>query len=291
MARKHAEEEHENHERWLVSYADFITLLFAFFVVMYALSSLNEGKYRILSTSLVNAFRSGSTITLNATPPKGSANTMVEVPQTKPIARAVQSQTVQQEQARLNNLSSDMRRMLEPLVQGGQVSIRQTDRGIVVDIRESALFQTGQSVLSKGSVKMLTQLSTLLNTVDNSVSVEGFTDDIPIKTALYPSNWELSAARASSVVRLFQEEGVKSERLVAIGRAANMPVAENTSADGRAKNRRVSITILANTASPVGGQPLSVEQMQTLGHLQEGTDASVSTAAPPLPEETISSGG
>ncbi|TDR82063.1 flagellar motor protein MotD [Paludibacterium purpuratum] len=263
MARK-LPDDHDNHERWLVSYADFITLLFAFFVVMYAISSLNEGKYRVLSTSLVNAFRSGTNISMSNTPPSGSANTLIQVPETKPIAKAVQSNALLREQAKLGSLAADMRRVLEPLVKGGQVKISQTTKGIEIEIKDSALFQTGQAQPSTSSIQVMTQLAALLTRVDNSVSVEGFTDNVPIKTANFPSNWELSAARAGSVVRLFQENGVMPQRLVAVGRAENMPVADNGSSDGRARNRRVSITVLTNDVSSTPGQSLPVEQMKAL---------------------------
>jgi chemotaxis protein MotB len=262
MARK-LPDDHDNPERWLVSYADFITLLFAFFVVMYAISSLNEGKYRVLSTSLINAFRSGTNISLNNQPPSGSANTMVEVPETKPIAKAIKSNSALHEQAKLGSLAADLRSVLEPLVKGGQVKISQTPKGIEIEIKDSALFATGQAQPSTASEPMLTQMAALLGKVDNSISVEGFTDNVPIKTSNFPSNWELSAARAGSVVRLFQENGIEPNRLVAVGRAENMPVADNTSAEGRARNRRVSITVLANdVATP--GQSLPIEQMKAL---------------------------
>ncbi|MBV8049204.1 MAG: flagellar motor protein MotD [Paludibacterium sp.] len=270
-------DDHDNHDRWLVSYADFITLLFAFFVVMYAISSLNEGKYRVLSTSLVNAFRSGTNISLS-TNPSGSANTLIQVPETKPIAKSVQSEAAVREQAKLGKLAADMRRILEPLVKGGQVKISQNPKGIEIEIKDSALFQTGQAQPSDNSVQVLTQVATLLTRVDNSVSVEGFTDNVPIKTANFPSNWELSAARAGSVVRLFQENGVAPDRLVAVGRAENMPVASNDASDGRARNRRVSITVLTNDVSSASGQSVPVEQMRALKDFAASAPLS---AAPP----------
>lgn len=267
-------EDHDNAERWLVSYADFITLLFAFFVVMYAISSLNEGKYRVLSTSLINAFRSGTNISMSNQPPSGGANSLVQVPETKPIAKAVKSNSALHEQAKLGSLAADLRSVLEPLVKGGQVKISQTQKGIEIEIKDSALFATGQAQPSASSVQMLTQMAGLLNKVDNSVSVEGFTDDVPIKTSVFPSNWELSAARAGSVVRLFQENGMAPDRLVAVGRAENMPVADNGTTEGRARNRRVSITVLANDVL-APGQSLQVEQMKAM---QDGAPAPAQAA-------------
>ena len=132
------------------------------------------------------------------------------------------------------------------------------------------------SRVDASSQAMLTQLAAVLDQVDNSVSVEGFTDDVPIKTPVFPSNWELSAARAGSVVRLFQENGIAAERLVAVGRAANKPVTDNKSAEGRARNRRVSITVLTNEVTD-GGRSLPVEQLKALQQLEASAPSSATT--------------
>lgn len=262
MARKRPEPEHENLERWLVSYADFITLLFAFFVVMYALSSINEGKYRVVSKAVLEAFRNGSPISLSPNPPTGSANSMIEVPQDKPIAKAVvtHSPIADQKQTKLGNLAADLTRVLQSLVKSGQVNISQTPKGIVIEILDSALFAVGQAQLNAQVLPILQQTASVLSAVPNPISVEGFTDNVPIHNPIFPSNWELSAARAGSVVRLFQEGGVPPARLVAIGRAENMPVASNDTAEGRAKNRRVSITVFNDTTD--GNDHTSVESVR-----------------------------
>ncbi|QIY77864.1 flagellar motor protein MotD [Chromobacterium violaceum] len=245
--RRKQEEEHENHERWLVSYADFITLLFAFFVVMYAISSLNEGKYRVMSSAIMDAFRSGTTITVQTTPPTGGANTMIEIPQTKPIAKSTARNRKAEETAKLGQLTQNLAKALSPLVQSGEVTITQSNQGINIDIRDSALFAVGQAVPNQQSMPLMSNMAKLLAGVDNAIKVEGFTDDAPIRTPVFPSNWELSAARAGGVVRLFQESGVDPQRLVAVGHGANQPVADNATADGRARNRRVTISVQANT--------------------------------------------
>ncbi|MDF0605357.1 flagellar motor protein MotD [Neisseriaceae bacterium TC5R-5] len=243
--RKRQAEEHENHERWLVSYADFITLLFAFFVVMYAISSVNEGKYRVLSSSIVSAFQSGSTISINTTPPTGGADTMIEIPQTKPIAKNIKSEHRLNEQAKLGALTEDLAKVMEPLVKSGQVTITHSAKGITIDIRDTALFPTGQAQPNDQSRLLMANVAKQLVKVDNPIRVEGFTDNIPIRTPVFPSNWELSASRAGSVVRLFQENGINPERLVAVGRGTNLPVASNDTPEGRANNRRVAITVIA----------------------------------------------
>ncbi|CUA82181.1 MULTISPECIES: flagellar motor protein MotD [Gulbenkiania] len=274
MARRKQEEEHENHERWLVSYADFITLLFAFFVVMYAISSVNEGKYRVLSSAILDAFRTGSTMNLQTVPPSGGANTMVEVPHAKPIARSVKSEMQVRENQKLGALASDLQKLMDPLVKGGQVKITQSDKGVVIEIRDTALFPVGQAIPAPQSQRVLAQMAQILARVDNSVSVEGFTDNIPISNPVFPSNWELSAARAGSVVRLFVENGIDPSRLVAVGRASNQPVAANDSAEGRARNRRVSITVSSKTHEEA--QALPIEALQEAQH-----PASASAAGTP----------
>lgn len=251
--RRRHEEEHENHERWLVSYADFITLLFAFFVVMYAISQINEGKYRVLSSSIIEAFRSGN-LAIQATPPSGGANTMIEIPDNKPIARAVKNPAQIQTNQKLRDAGEEIARALGPMIESGQVKVRIDEGGIYIEIKDTALFPVGQAAPSAASVSRLGEVAHILSGLDNAIRVEGFTDNMPIRNAFFPSNWELSAARAGSIVRLFQENGVAPERLVAVGRGENQPVADNDSDEGRAKNRRVAITVQADTnaAAPSG---------------------------------------
>ncbi len=261
----------------MVSYADFVTLLFAFFVVMYAISSINEGKYRVLSTAITNAFRTGGSVTVVAGPPAGSANTMIEIPQTRPIAKALKTDTHVVEQLKLNRLAQDLRRVLDPLVKGGQVKITQTTKGVAIEIKDSALFPVGQATPSPQTRELMTQMAHVLSTVDNSVSVEGFTDDVPISTPTFPSNWELSAARAGSVVRLFQENGIVPGRMVAVGRAENTPVADNATTEGRARNRRVAITVLTNDSGGSNAR-LPLEQLEALSQAAAAENAKASAA-------------
>lgn len=246
--RRKQEDEHENHERWLVSYADFITLLFAFFVVMYSLSSINEGKYRVLSDSLVQAFRSininesGQQIVL---PPVSVVSPAVPSPMSpsrspeEEAAEARRQQTAQ----RMRNMAEEIRRVLAPLTQGGQVSISEGAFGIAVEINASVLFAPGEATLGAAAVSALRAVADVLAGADFPITIEGHTDNAPISTFRFPSNWELSAVRASSVVRLFIESGVAAERLTAAGYADQRPVAANDGEAGRARNRRVTIMI------------------------------------------------
>lgn len=244
MARRKREEEHDNHERWLVSYADFITLLFAFFVVMYALSSINEGKYRVLSDSLTNAFRN---VPINvpslAMTPQAPLAPPVAVPVPKPPAADAQEKNRQKQREKMKNMAQSIMEALAPLVREGKVRLLETSRGVTIEIADSALFSVGQAVLNKESSLALRAVAEVIATSDFPVTIEGHTDNVPIKTAQFPSNWELSAVRATTVLRIFADAGVPPDRLTAIGYGDTRPVEPNDSIEGRARNRRVSIQI------------------------------------------------
>jgi chemotaxis protein MotB len=263
MARRKKHEEHENHERWLVSYADFITLLFAFFVVMYAISQVNEGKYRVLSDALVNAFQSQSRADVPVPSGTQSGRTTPGGPshlrQTLPLRRVdpVQEAKRKKQEAKMKDIAKDILKVLEPLVKEGQVRVTQSNRGVAVEINASVLFAAGQAVLEKQSVETLTAVARVLAQVDNQLQVEGYSDNTPINTPQYPSNWELSTARASSVVRLFIENGVAPDRLTSIGYGENRPVESNDTAEGRARNRRVTVLILSDTDENVKEIPIT----------------------------------
>lgn len=251
MARRKTEEEHENHERWMVSYADFLTLLFAFFVVMYAISSVNEGKYRVLSNSLVEAFRSanneqGITVVNPAVTTGKPVPAMVSQSPRK-VSPEVEARR-QQYRKQMRNMAEEVMRVLSPLVQGGQVRVTEGVNGISIEINASALFSPGEAVLGGDASRALRAVAEVISAGEFPIKVEGHTDNVPIGTALYPSNWELSASRASSVVRLFVDAGVKPYRLTAAGYADQRPVAENNTPEGKARNRRV--TILVETMAP-----------------------------------------
>ena len=259
MRRKKKPEEPEKHDRWLVSYADFITLLFAFFVVMYAISSLNEGKYRVLSDSLVTAFKRAPT---SATP---AHLDQAPQPSPRPITAAKKSGAevdpkLKKQTEDMRQVAQDLLKVLAPLVKDNQVKITQSLRGVTLEINASVLFAPGQAILQTESAKALAAVAHVLAVVPNRIQIEGHTDDAPISTVYYPSNWELSSARASSVVRLFDLNGVNAERMVAIGYADNRPVAPNTDNESRARNRRVTVLIISELQDklkeiPVAGVP------------------------------------
>lgn len=233
--RKHKHEEHENHERWLVSYADFITLLFAFFVVMYSVSSINIGRYRTVSESIKAALNpivsppsSPSAFSLNANKP---ALTAPNTPGSREVAMR-----------RLRNLVQ----VINGTPQMSLVRIVEKINGdIVITIPDQVLFNSGEAAVRPEALRFLEGLGAAILELDRHTRVEGHTDNVPIRTAQFPSNWELSAARAVMVVRVLSElYGVPADHLAAVGRADTRPVTANQDVEQRAKNRRVEVIIL-----------------------------------------------
>ncbi|MBY0578956.1 MAG: flagellar motor protein MotD [Burkholderiales bacterium] len=251
MARKKREEDRDNHERWMISYSDFITLLFAFFVVMYATSSVNEGKYRVFGDSLSNAF-----LNKPAEPPRTEKIPLV-VDKRPVVSESERKILEQQRRERMQSIAQDILSVMSPLVKVGKVKVMQSNVGVTVEINASLLFKSGQAVLEPESVKALQAVAEVLKNDTHDIQVKGYTDNTPIGTSYFPSNWELSSARASSVVRLFAQNGVDPARMVVEGYAENQPVDSNDTADGRSRNRRVTIMILAAAPEHVTDIPVS----------------------------------
>jgi chemotaxis protein MotB len=261
--RRKQHQAHGNQERWVVSYADFITLLFAFFVVMYSISSVNEGKYRVLSQTLTDAFqepkRSLDPIQIgDFTRSRGDLagleanNSLIDLelnkPQDEPPPPAPPSNAT--EQQRLSFLAATIEDMLEDYVERKLVEVSFTDNRVMVDMKDKMLFPSGSADLSGTAARVLRDVSRILASVPNQVQVEGNTDNIPISTEEFPSNWELSAARAASVVHLMSRMGVAPDRLSAIGYGEHRPVADNSNESGRQKNRRVTLVIRGLEGAP-----------------------------------------
>ncbi|MFC1748959.1 flagellar motor protein MotD [Pseudomonadota bacterium] len=303
MARKKKPEEHENHERWLVSYADFITLLFAFFVVMYALSSVNEGKYRVLSDAMIAAFRSapksfepiqvGDPIKaphdiMQDVRPAPSAIEAIRVPireQVQIKAHGALPEGIDQKK-NMDTIADKLEMALGKMIDRNLISVNKTDNWLEVEIKTSILYGSGSSLLQPGAIPVLTGIAGVLRDFPNAVRVEGFTDNIPIDTPTYPSNWELSAGRAASVVHLFSDEGVDPFRLSAIGYGEYRPKVSNSTPAGREVNRRVVVVILSESA----------DDLYDRSHVKEVEDKrpvkDIDLDAPlPVLEEEITSAG
>src|SRR5215510_8616478 len=290
MARRKKHEEHVNHEAWAIPYGDLITLLLAFFVVMYSMSSVNEGKYRILSDSLVAAFR-GAPKTLapinigqEATGKGGDAQlqgikptVLMKLRDPRPVPEAEEElermkmkprietgirlpMAVPQQPGGTGNevrgalirMAQEVEQALQSLIDQKLVVVRQEKLWIEVEIRTDILFASGESQISPTAVNVLQQIATILKPFPNPVRVEGHTDNRPITTKAFPSNWELSAARAASVVHLFTRAGMDPARLAVIGLGENRPAQSNATAEGRNANRRVLLVILGGNNRPEG---------------------------------------
>lgn len=265
MIRRKQEEDNENPDRWLVSYADFITLLFAFFVVMYSVSSVNQKKYRMVSTSISSAF-TPENAPLAKTPAKQlnpklskpgktkSEPDTAEPAQPLPLSNA-QIQALQEERKQMKSLGVNLAKSLSPLMSEGKVFVSQNNRGIRIDINDSVLFASGSADLAENAKPVLNEVAKLLINNNHSIQVEGYTDDTPIHNASFYSNWELSSLRASSVVRMLIDMQVADNRLSALGFGSTQPIDDNTTPEGRARNRHVSIMILydsLNTGNDIG---------------------------------------
>jgi len=302
MARRKHHEEHANHEAWAIPYADLMTLLLAFFVVMYAISSLNEGKYRIMADALTTAF-GGAPRTINPvqvgnqqvqgggwdSPSVIKAGTKVgpsaPAPSNDPtLLPAMASQMrmpvsmrnqeqLQRAERQLNGIADKLTATLAPLIERGMITVRRTELWIEVEINSDILFPTGSAALDVHARGTLSSLAGVLRDVPNSVRVEGHTDNVPIATATFPSNWELSAGRAASVVHLFADQGVQPSRLAMVGYGQFRPREDNASAEGRNRNRRVMVIILADTAQSI--DPIT----DRLSADAEAADATQATAA------------
>lgn len=237
---------HAGRDRWLVSYADFITLLFAFFVVMYALSSVNESKYRVLTQSINQAFGKEAPALADGTP-------LITPPNLQNLnhaARLRAEAAAKRRERRMREIASALQAALAPLDAKGPLRVSQTTKGIVVEIGASALFQPADAKLEAEAVQVLSAAAQVLTNTDNALRIEGHTDSVPIATPVYPSNWELSAARASAVAKLFVANGLEASRIGVTGYADNRPVDSNATIEGRARNRRVTLLVLADIEEP-----------------------------------------
>lgn len=262
--RRQKHEEHVNVERWLVSYADFLTLLFAFFVVMYAISSVNEGKYRVLSASLVSAFRSSARSLQPVQIGKLSRSTVknnnhVKLPAppiqapfagypvaSKNMRAHASAAAVGQDYQAIRLMAERIEQALSGLIAKKLVVIHRNPLWLEVQINTSVLFPSGSAEITPAAAKIIDRLGDILSPFPNRINVQGFTDNVPISTPEFPTNWELSAARAASVARRMITYGVDPARLAATGYGEYHPVADNSTAEGRSQNRRVSLVILAS---------------------------------------------
>src|SRR5690554_6451118 len=238
--RRYREEEHGNSERWMVSYADFITLLFAFFVVMYSISSVNEGKYKVLTESLTGVF---------AQNPK----TMDPIQLGEEVPRALLAPMDSQGSAAgggegtsqdpLETIAEAMQSAFGELINVGDLRVHANELWIEIELSSGLLFPSGDALPLNSAFDLIERIAGILAPYDNPIHVEGFTDNLPIRSRLYPTNWELSAARAATVVRMLSAGGIEAGRLAAVGYGEHRPIADNSTEAGRRANRRVVLLV------------------------------------------------
>lgn len=223
--RKNKQEEHVDSHRWVVSYADFITLLFAFFVVMYAISSVNVSKYKSLSEGMKSAFN------------KKDHNKAMESTDNK-----LDGPEERKTKGTFKDGLDDLNKSLSEL-ENGDFKINRHEGWIEMDIKSGSLFDNGTADLTPEALVKLMQLAAKIKKLPFPVIVEGYTDNIPIETPQFPSNWELSATRAATVARVLNSYGISTERILVTGYGEQYPISENITEQGRSLNRRVNIVI------------------------------------------------
>jgi len=250
MPRKRAPEP-ENHERWLVSYADFITLLFAFFVVMFASSQTDKARAKQVSEAVEKALNNGRSISV---PPavakvlggtvddKGQGNAMMKGPGgAQHAVKDAPPDSVIELLPSLERLNHE----LADEIAEGKLEIRMEPRGLVISLRDSAFFSSGTDVLDASNLPTMRKLAETIATLPNAIQLEGHTDAIPIHNSRFKSNWELSCARAIAVLEtLCGTFQLSRTRFSVVGRADTLPIDSNATPEGRARNRRVDVVIL-----------------------------------------------
>jgi chemotaxis protein MotB len=240
--RHNLDKESENTDRWLVSYADFITLLFAFFVVMYSVSAVNEGKFKVLSETLVDAFvqpeRSLQPIQIGEV---NRSETETSGDAVYPADYFGEPATPESQQA-FEELQDEFSTSLQQLIEDDVVKLRSNEHWFAIDIRDKGmLFPGGSDEIRAGGRELIKTIADGFRGKPNEIHIRGYTDSEPIRTRRFSSNWALSTARAVAVLELMQAEGIAPERMVPQGYGEYQPVAPNDTPEGRAMNRRIVI--------------------------------------------------
>jgi chemotaxis protein MotB len=258
MARK-KRESHENHERWLVSYADFITLLFAFFVVMFASSQTDKAKMQAVSDSVQKALKGESfnsmvtAILGGAIDTKGQGSAQMKGP--GGVKKEVRTVDVKRD-GQIAELLPSLQNLSKELgseIKAGKLQINMGIRGLVISFTQAALFPSGEDEIAKDFYPGIQKIADAIKQVPNPVRLEGHTDSVPIHNARFKSNWDLSAARSIALLELFVKSGMPPERISIAGYADTAPVDNNDTEAGRQRNRRVDMVVLNETG--VKGEP------------------------------------
>jgi chemotaxis protein MotB len=274
--KKHPEhEEHVNHERWMVSYADMLTLLLALFVVMFAISKVDQKKFATFAEGAAAAFCQANVALQGKQGSLDGSDGILdgtkatqEEPQTaaEALARELAAKkAAAAEQQQLAAVRDKIQRELAAKGLKNAVEFQLDERGLVVNIvTDKVLFDTGQADLRSEGAKMLNIIAPSVKSLPNKVTVEGHTDNVPM-TGKFTSNWELSTARATTVVRALIADGLPARRVSAAGYADQRPISSNNTASGRARNRRVAIVVLPTVSAPAAATTTTSAASTTAG--------------------------
>lgn len=245
MRRKKKEEEQENLDRWLITYSDLITLLLAFFIMMYTFSKQDAAKYQEVSEQLKAIFTGGASILRTGRAPGSKA--VITLPSTASSGTGTGADIEKQ-------LEKEIKSLAETLDKEHKISVFRDERGIVIRVMDKAFFDEGRAQLKETAKQTLTKIVPIIEGSESPIRIEGHTDNVPIKTSEFGSNWELSVRRATEVVRyLIEKHEFPPERISASGYAEYRPVAPNDTVENRASNRRIEIILLQ--PSPTEPQP------------------------------------
>ncbi len=253
MARKKQHEKEPNHERWLVSYADFITLLFAVFVTLYAMSQTDKKKIVEVMESMRDSFGYSKT----SPAPKPSvieAGAMNIIPMLQKVSQTPRKGKSKGGEQEFKAVKLAIEAYLQKAGAQDKVNVAVNARGLVVSLNEAGFFESGSAALKQGSHSLLDDVASSLSSYSNGIRIEGHTDNIPMSGGVFPTNWELSTARATNVLQyLIKHDDFDPEKVSATGYGQYRPVADNGSEEGRARNRRVDIVLLSEESEK--GEP------------------------------------
>jgi chemotaxis protein MotB len=291
MSRKKRHPAHANHERWLVSYADFITLLFAFFVVLYASSQVDKRKVGRLALAIQVAFQemgvfqaSNTEAPIDVTDPMpfSTVQAVENRERTAGLAQIASrpdgSPTTGVENGDLAQLQAELQKTLSAEIKRKEIALHREPDGLVISLREVGFFESGSARMKSASQAAFDRIANLLRPRGYRLRIEGHTDNVPIHTSQFPSNWELSTSRSTEIVRLLiVRDGFAPNRMSAAGYAEYHPVAPNLTAEGRGMNRRVDIVILGHAVTTA---PIAQGEAQTQMPVQVPAANTSATSGP-----------
>ncbi len=244
----HRPEEHEEHhdERWLVSYADFITLLMVLFVVLYSMSQVNVEKYKLLATSMRSAFSLGGPSQVVDSQINQAGGTSEDGTSKPIVVPGIPEGPTQSEE-----VAGQLTSMLSSQNLGNQVSVQTNIEGVLISLSERLIFADGQAELPPEALIVLDTIAEMMLPIDNKIKVVGHTNDTPSTNPLYPTNWELSLARAASVAKYLMNAGVAPGRMIISGQGEYAPVFPNDTEQHKGLNARVEIVIMYKVDSNI----------------------------------------